>query len=169
MIDTTDTTVDSWKEDRLVDTEASLTEIITNSPHRNHHALANRALVRRRLRDWHHHLAIDDARNVGLRSPSRTLVFTLNYHKSIEICPSVIGYIAKSVALIGGGKKVEGCQAFDLAFRHCRPNEVDFLLLIKVCVFSALKLGCTPAACFIYLFRLSSCSWLENMSMPYRA
>lgn len=39
----------------------------------------------------------------------------------------------KSVALIGGEKKREGFQAFDLAFRYCDPVNVDLLLLIKVC------------------------------------
>ncbi|KAF8548670.1 hypothetical protein OG21DRAFT_1489192 [Imleria badia] len=56
------------------------------------------------------------------------------YHKSISIRPSVIGYIAKSVALIGSGKKEDGCRVFDLAFRHCPPKGVDLLLLIKAVV-----------------------------------
>ncbi|KAF8553290.1 hypothetical protein OG21DRAFT_1267989 [Imleria badia] len=115
LIDITDTALDSWRKNRLADAEASLTETITNSRHKNHHALANRALVRVHLQHWYQ-LAIDDAEN------------------SIRIRPSIIGYIAKTVALISGGKKAEGCRVFDLAFRHCHPNEVDFLLLIKAVV-----------------------------------
>ncbi|KAH0838774.1 hypothetical protein J3R83DRAFT_7149 [Lanmaoa asiatica] len=59
---------------------------------------------------------------------------TVNQSKSIKVRPSVIGYIAKSVALIGGGKKQEGCRVCDLAFRHCHQNDVDLLLLTKAVV-----------------------------------
>lgn len=60
----TDTsTFDSWKQDRLPDTEASLTEIITHSTRPSHDAFANRALVRAHLRQWD--VAIDDAKRVG--------------------------------------------------------------------------------------------------------
>ncbi|KAF8129301.1 hypothetical protein EV363DRAFT_1338600 [Boletus edulis] len=48
--------------------------------------------------------------------------------------PSVIGYIAKSVALIGNGQKDQGCRVFDLAFRHCDSTDMDILLLIKAVV-----------------------------------
>lgn len=59
-------------------------------------------------------------------------LLTLSYSKSIRIQPSVIGYIARSVALIGGEKKEEVCRVYDFAFRHCDPSGVDYLLLIKV-------------------------------------
>jgi hypothetical protein len=83
-----------------------LTETITNSGNKNHLALANRALVRAHLQLWD--LAIDDAEKVSLRLLSHTLMLIPNYHKSIKIRPSVIGYIAKSVALIGKGEKGGG-------------------------------------------------------------
>ncbi|KAF8548910.1 hypothetical protein OG21DRAFT_1500722 [Imleria badia] len=114
FIDITIPALKSWKRDQLADCEISLTETITNHPHKKHFALANRTLVRSHLQHWN--LAIDDAEN------------------SIKICPSAIGYIARSVALIGGGKKAEGCRLFDLAFRHCDPIDVDLLLLIKAVV-----------------------------------
>ncbi|KAF8552627.1 hypothetical protein OG21DRAFT_1498291 [Imleria badia] len=105
---------DSWKRDQLADTEASLTETITKSRHKNHLTFAIRALTRVQLR--HSDLAIEDS------------------GKSIKICSSVIGYISKSIALIGVGKEAECCRVYDLVFRHCHPNEVDFLLLIKAVV-----------------------------------
>ncbi|KAF8556447.1 hypothetical protein OG21DRAFT_1459308 [Imleria badia] len=114
FIEITDTAFNFWKRGLLADAEASLTQKILNAEYKCHHALANRALVRahRRLLD----LAIDDA------------------EKSINIRPSAIGYIAKSVALIGNGQKEDGLRVFDLAFRHCDPIDVDLLLLIKAVV-----------------------------------
>ena len=73
----------------------------------------------------------------------------LNYSKSIKIRPSVIGYIAKSVALIGGGDKAEGCLVYDFAFGHCHHNGVDLLLLIKVCFLRTIKLWFPAATDFI--------------------
>ena len=131
LINITDAALDSWRQDRLADTEISLTETITNSPNQTHHALANRALVRARLCHWH--LAIEDAENVSLHLLSYTLMFILNYYKSIKIHPSVNAYIAQSLALIGGGKKAEGCRVYDLAFRHS-TIDADLILLIKVCI-----------------------------------
>jgi hypothetical protein len=78
---------------------------------RKHDALANRAIVRAHLRRWD--------------------VAIVDVEKSINIRPCVIGYISKSVALIGGGKKEEGCRVFDLVFTHCHPHDLDVLLLVK--------------------------------------
>ncbi|KAF8552626.1 WD40 repeat-like protein [Imleria badia] len=114
LIDITSIAFDSGKWDQLANSEASLTVTITKSRQKDHLAFANRALVRAHLQHWD--LAIDDAT------------------KSINICPSIIGYIAKSVALIRKGEKAEGCRVYDLVFRHCHRNEVDFLLLIKAVV-----------------------------------
>ncbi|KAF8550490.1 hypothetical protein OG21DRAFT_1513946 [Imleria badia] len=114
FVDSSDTVLDSWNNDQLADTEASLTETITNSRDQTHHALANRALVQ--ARSGHSDLAIEDAEN------------------SIKSRPSVNGYIAKSVALISGGKKAEGCRVYDLAFKHCHLMDVDLILLIKAIV-----------------------------------
>ena len=71
---------------------------------------------------------------------SHTLMFILYYYKSIKIHPSFNGYIAQSLALIGGGKKAEGCRVYDLAFRHYHLD-VDLILLIKVCILRAVELG----------------------------
>ena len=127
----TDTsTFDSWKQDRLPDTEASLTEIITHSTRPSHDAFANRALVRAHLRQWD--VAIDDAKRVGSYFFPCPCTHS-DYSKSLKIQPSVIGYVAKSVALVGGGQKKEGLRVFDLAFKHCcHPHGVDLLLVIKV-------------------------------------
>ena len=138
--------LDSWKQGRLADTETSLTQTITNSRNQSHHALANRALVRVRLGHWG--LAIEDAENVGPRSLSHTLMFTLGCYKSIKINPSVNGYIAQSLALIGAGKKAEGCRVYDLAFKHYHPIDVDLIHLIKVCILRSAELG-FPSATYL--------------------
>ncbi|KAF8126555.1 quinon protein alcohol dehydrogenase-like superfamily, partial [Boletus edulis] len=111
FIHITDAALRSWEQNRLVDVEASLTETTRDE---RHLALATRALVRSQLQHWD--LAIEDAK------------------KSIEIEPSVTGYIAMSVALIGNGQKEQGCRVFDLAFRHCDSTHMDTLLLIKAVV-----------------------------------
>ncbi|KAF8548112.1 hypothetical protein OG21DRAFT_1607087 [Imleria badia] len=105
--------LDSWRQGRLVETETLLTEDI-DSENPSHRALAHRALIRTHLQQWN--AANDDAA------------------KSIKIQPSVIGLIAKSVALVGGGKKQEGFRACDLAFKHCHSERVDILLAIKAVV-----------------------------------
>ena len=60
--------------------------------------------------------------------------------KSIKIQSSVIGYIAKCVALIGKGDTHAGCRVFDIAFFCFRSDYLCILLLIKVC-FYATQLG----------------------------
>ena len=112
-----------------------------------------------RLRHWD--LAIEDAENVSLRLLSDTLMFILYYHKSIKIRPSVSAYIAQSLALIGAGKKGEGCRVYDLAFRHYDTMDVDLILLIKVCI---LPWNLVAHQLLISL-RLLSFSWLEIMKM----
>ena len=96
----------------------------------------------------HWDLVIEDAENVSLRSISHALMFILNYYKSIEIDPSVNAYIAQSLALIGGGKKAEGCRVYDLAFRHYHTIDVDFILLLKVCILDDVEVGC-PSATYL--------------------
>ncbi|KAF8129217.1 hypothetical protein EV363DRAFT_1169374 [Boletus edulis] len=114
FIHITDAALRSWEQNNFIDVEASLTETTFNTPDKRHLALATRALVRSQLQHWD--LAIEDAK------------------KSIGIEPSVTGYIAMSVALIGNGQKEQGCRVFDLAFRHCDPTHMDTLLLIKAIV-----------------------------------
>jgi hypothetical protein len=132
--------LDSSTHDQLADAKPPLTETMTNTGHQTHHALANRALVRARLQQSEQ--AIDDAENVSLSLLSHTRMHIVNFRKPIKIRPSVNGYIAKSVALINRGKRAEGCRAYDLAFRHCDPTDVDLILLIKVCIPCASDLGC---------------------------
>ena len=61
--------------------------------------------------------------------------------KSIKIHPSLLGYIAKSIALVGKGEKHRGYRACDIAFEHFRSTHISFLLLIKVCI--TLELRCS--------------------------
>lgn len=64
FIEITDTVLDSWKNDRLLEAETSLTRVISNSTRQSHHALANRSLVRSRLNPQSWEPVIDDAENV---------------------------------------------------------------------------------------------------------
>jgi hypothetical protein len=85
--------------------------------------------VRARLRQWD--AAIADARQVFVlfsRAPS------LIYIKSIKIQPSIFGYIAKSVALVGKGAKHKAYRACDVAFVRFHSTHLASLLLIKVCI-----------------------------------
>jgi WD40 repeat protein len=108
-----DAALHSWKHNQLANAEALLTPAIHKSRNPSHHALASRALVRARLRQWD--AAIADAT------------------ESIEIQPSVIGYIAKSVALVGNGEKHKAYRTCDIASVRFHSTHVTFLLLIKVC------------------------------------
>ncbi|KAH0836360.1 hypothetical protein J3R83DRAFT_7913 [Lanmaoa asiatica] len=50
---------------------------------------------------------------------------------SLEVQPSVIGYVAKAIARVGQGESQAGIRTFDLAFMHCSLKEIAFLLLIR--------------------------------------
>ena len=121
-----DAALHSWKHDQLAKAEALLT---TASRNPSHHTLASRALIRARLRKWD--TAIADATKVSTVLLSHAL--SLIYIKSIKIQPSVIGYIAKSVALVGNGEKHKAYRVCDVAFERFHSTHVTFLLLIKVC------------------------------------
>ena len=114
----------------LENAEAVLTAAISNP---NHHLLASRALVRARLRHWD--AALDDAEEVLVTLFSLTLTLTSSYAKAIKVQPSVMGYIAKSVALVGNGDRHSGYRACDIAFERFHSSHVTFLLLVKVCIF----------------------------------
>jgi hypothetical protein len=62
------------------------------------------------------------------------LTLTSIYTKLIEIQSSVIGYISKSVTLIGKGERHKGYRACDIAFVRFYSSHVTFLLLVKVCI-----------------------------------
>ena len=128
-----DAALDSWKHDQLENADALLTAAIPDSRNPNHHVLAARALVRARLRQWD--AALVDAEQVLVALFSHTLTLTLIYTKAIEIRPSVIAHIAKSVALVGNGDRYSGYRACDVAFERFHSSHVSFLLLVKVCIF----------------------------------
>ncbi|KAF8547863.1 hypothetical protein OG21DRAFT_1449832 [Imleria badia] len=111
-----DDTLNLWKHDQFADAEALLTTAVGESRNPSHHVLASRALVRSRLQHWD--AAIVDAK------------------ESIKIQPSIIGYIARGVALVGWGKKHKhkAYRVCDLAFEHSHPNHVNFLLLVKAII-----------------------------------
>lgn len=126
-----DAALESWKQDQLLNAEALLTSAISESRNQSHHALANRALVRARLGQWD--AAIIDATEVSVAISLYMLILTLLLPQSTKIQPSVTGYIAKSVALVGNGEKYKAYRACDIAFGHLRSTHVSYLLLIKVC------------------------------------
>ena len=128
-----DAALDSWKHDQLENADALLTAAIPESRNPNHHLFANRALVRARLQQWD--AALIDAEQVLIALFSHSLTLMSIYTKAIKIEPSVIGYIAKSVALIGNGEKHNGYRACDIAFERFHSSHVTFLLLVKVCTF----------------------------------
>ena len=132
MVQIDDAALNLWKCDQLRDAEALLTFTITASRNTNHYALASRALVRARLREWD--TALADAEKVFV-APLSPPISILTYTKAIEIQPSVVGYIAKSVALVGKGDNAKGYQTCDIAFALFHSSHVCFLLLIKVCIF----------------------------------
>ena len=146
-----------WTHDHLENAEASLTASINQSQNPSHHLLASRALVQTRLQKWD--AALLDAEMVIFTLLTRTLTLTLLYTKALEIEPSLIAYIAKSLAHVGNGERDKGYRACDIAFERFHSSHVTFLLLIKVCVF---VLG--PLILLTPLRPLSR-SWRESVSM----
>ena len=140
-----DAALHSWKHNQLANAEALLTAAIHESRNPIHHALASRALVRARLRQWD--AAIADATKVCVALFSRVL--WLIYIKSLKIQPSVIGYIAKSVALVGNEEKHKAYRTCDIAFLRFHSTHVNSLLLVKVCLFRIwFPLSCSyPLGC----------------------
>jgi hypothetical protein len=156
-----DAALDSWKRDQLENVDALLTAAIPKSQSPNHHVLASRALVRARLRLWD--AALVDAEEVLVALFSHTPMLTSIYTKAIKIQPSVMGYIAKSVALVGSGERHKGYWACDVAFERFYSPHVTFLLLVKVCVFDrAFPQLLIPLS-------LSSCLWPESTAMRYHS
>ena len=86
--------------------------------------------MRARLQQWD--ATIADATEVFIALLSHAL--SLIYTKSIKIQPSVIGYVAKSVALVGNGERHKAYRTCDIAFERFHSTHVSFLLLIKVCM-----------------------------------
>jgi hypothetical protein len=129
----------AWKHDQLEIANALLTAAIPDPRNLNHHVLASRALVRARLRHWD--TALVDAKEVLAALFSHTLTLTSIYAKAINIQPSVMGYIAQSVALVGNGERHKGYRACDIAFERFHSSHVTFLLLVKVCISNLVPLS----------------------------
>ena len=128
-----DVALHSWKHDQFETAVMLLTAAISNPWNPNHHVLTSRALVRARLRHWD--AVLVDAEEVLAALFSHTLRLTSIYTKAVKIQPSVIGYIAQSVALVGNGKRHKGYRACDITFEYFHSSQVTFLLLVKVCIF----------------------------------
>ena len=80
--------------------------------------------------------------------------------------PSVIGYIAKSVVLVGMRKRHKAYRACDIAFERFHSNHVTFLILMKVGI-HLLRLV-VPFSCSLWL-RLLLYLWPESMPTRYHA
>ena len=130
VIQIDDAALHSWKHDQLETAVALLTAAIPDPRNPNHHVLASRALVRARLRHWD--AALVDAEEVLAALFSHALTLTSICTKAVKIEPSVIGYIAQSVALVGNGERHKGYRACDIAFERFHSSHVSFLLLVKV-------------------------------------
>ncbi|KIO01932.1 hypothetical protein M404DRAFT_717979 [Pisolithus tinctorius Marx 270] len=78
----------------------------------SHYLLANRALIRVRLK--YLALAVKDV------------------EESLRVQSSSIGHVAMAVALLGQGDREGALCAFDLAFHDCELHDNRFLLLLKV-------------------------------------
>ena len=155
-----------WKRDHLENAEASLTASINQSQNPSHHLLASRALVRTRLQRWD--AALLDAEMVFFTRFTHTLTLTLLYTKALKIEPSLIAYIAKSLAHVGNGERDKGYRACDIAFEHFHSSHVTFLLLVKVCVFVLGSLFCSHLLghCCVYGGRTPRCD--RTFGRPYR-
>ncbi|KAI6030215.1 hypothetical protein EDC04DRAFT_2924015 [Pisolithus marmoratus] len=112
LIRVSDEALKSWTQDDPMNAEMLLSEEIKSASSPSHYVLANRALVRARLK--HFTLAMEDAA------------------QSFRIRPSPISYIAMAVALLGEGDREGALCTFDLAFHDCEPCDNRFLLLLKL-------------------------------------
>ncbi|KAI5981867.1 hypothetical protein EDC04DRAFT_2916171 [Pisolithus marmoratus] len=112
LVRMSDETLKSWTQDYPTNTEMLLSEEITSASSPSHYVLANRALVRARLK--HLAPAIEDAK------------------ESLQVQPSPVGHIAMAVALLGEGNREGALCAFDLAFHDCELHDIRFLLLLKL-------------------------------------
>lgn len=129
---------------------------------KSHHTFANRALVQARLQKWGD--ALVSAEMVINNASFSHTKFKYIHFQSIDIQPSVIGCVARSIALCGQGRHEDSMQAFDLAFSYCRAEEVNYLLLIKVCMTYE---WCPGFTTLIIPSSQSSCSLLDCIATPW--
>lgn len=124
-------TSELWLQGKLESTiEVLSRDIVLNG--KSHHAFANRALVQARLQKWGS--ALVDAEMVTHHTSFYRTTLKYICFQSIDIQPSVIGCIAKSIALCGQGRHEDSMQAFDLGFNYCSADQLNYLLLVKVCM-----------------------------------
>ncbi|KAF8415336.1 hypothetical protein L210DRAFT_879140, partial [Boletus edulis BED1] len=90
--------LDAWKNDQLEIADTLLTAAISESHSPSHHAFASRASVSARLQKWD--AALQDAEMVLATLPSHATPLTSNYDKAIDVQPSIIAFLAKSIAHI---------------------------------------------------------------------
>ena len=126
-----DAVLNAWKNNQLEDAEALLTTAIHQHEHPDYHFLTARALVRARLQQWDE--ALVDAQMVLLALLSHSLTLTPSRTKAIDAQPSMIAYIAKSIAHVGNGEKDKAYLACDIAFEHSHSSSIPLPLPIKVC------------------------------------
>lgn len=121
--------LDAWLHDKLLEAESILSKEIAICPISPHHGLANRALVRTRLRQWD--AAYYDAQRVRLYS--LLLSYAHPSRKSMEIQPSLVGCIARTLVLSmkteRGSREI---QDFDFSFHEYTPKQAAFLSLVQV-------------------------------------
>ncbi|KAF8548773.1 hypothetical protein OG21DRAFT_1489089 [Imleria badia] len=109
VIQIDDAALFAWRQGHLANADALLTAAVRDSQNASHDVLASRALVRARLQQWDAALVDADM-------------------------PSVIGYIAKSMALVGKGERDKGYEACDIAFERCHSSHGNFILLVKAII-----------------------------------
>ena len=124
--------LDAWKSDQLEDVEALLTTAIHQHQQPAYHLLAARALVRARLQQWDQ--ALVDAQMVLLTLLSHSLTLTPSRTKAIDAQPSMVAYIAKSLAHVGKGEKDKAYLTCDIALKHSPSSHFPLPLPIKVCI-----------------------------------
>ena len=93
--------------------------------------------MRARLQNWDE--ALVDAEMVLV---AHSLTLTPSRTKTIDAQPSMIAYIAKSLAHVGKGEKDKAYLACDIAFEHSHASHIPLPLHIKVCI-PALRLRST--------------------------
>ena len=75
--------------------------------------------------------AYENAQKVHVGPHLACVTSTHTNDKSLDSQVSAMGYIVKTLALIGRGESEKATQVFDLVFGNCNPNESSSLLLIK--------------------------------------
>ena len=123
-----DATLELWKCDQLENADALLIVTIPASRNQIHHALSSSnqnsfaylGHSPRRCRKG------PCCSPLACTDPDANLS-----PKAVEIQPSAIAYIAKSLAHVGNGDGDEGYRSCDIVFAHVHLTQVTFHLLIK--------------------------------------